>query len=50
LKQELIRTKVGQKCVLIIVGKSVKKEFIKILKGLIEITRRLLEEDWTGFN
>ena len=34
LKQKLIRIKVGQEFVLIIAGKVIKREFIKILKDL----------------
>jgi len=35
---------------LLIKQKLIKVKSIKILKSLIEITIRLLEEDWTGFN
>jgi len=50
LEQKLTKVKVGQEYTLIIAGETVKREFIKILKGLIGITIRLLEEDWMGFN
>jgi len=50
LKQKLTKIEVGQGVALVIARKLVKREFIKILKDLIKITIKLLEEDWVGFN
>jgi len=49
LEQKLTRIKVGQRLALIIVRKIVKKEFIKILEGLIGTIIKLLENNWIGF-
>jgi len=38
LGQELTKIKIGQRFILIIVGNIIKKEFTKILEGLIGIT------------
>ena len=50
LEQKLTRIKIGQRVTLIIAGKTVKKEFTKILKGLIGIIIKLSEDNQTEFN
>ena len=50
LEQKPTRVKIRQRLALIIAGKLIKREFTKILEGLIGIIIKLPEKDWVGFN